>query len=126
MPADHVLRIDSARADDLDRLHPWLDGVLKDLPGAMHHAIRVALEEVVMNVAMHGFASGDIIVRSPEAAVFIVEDQGGAFDPSVAPAPPRPAEPGGMGLVLLHHYCSDIAYERIGDRNRLILRWVHG
>ena len=65
---------------------------------------------------------------SPNAVTFVVEDTGRAFDPSAAPVPARPAslldaEPGGLGLTLLRHYCSDLTYERIGDRNRLTLRF---
>jgi len=129
-----VLRINSANADDLARLHPWLDERLRSLPRPMHHGLRVTLEEAVMNVAMHGFApgaSGEIIIRSrvsPDATIFVVEDSGRAFDPSTAPSPARPAnlldaEPGGLGLTLLRHYCADLTYERIGDRNRLTLRF---
>lgn len=105
------------------------------MPNSVHHAMRVALEEAVMNAAMHGFppnASGETTVRlltSPEAAVIVVEDAGCAFDPSAAPAPKPPAslpevEPGGLGLLLLDHYCDDIAYERVGERNRLMLRFA--
>jgi anti-sigma regulatory factor (Ser/Thr protein kinase) len=105
------------------------------MPGAMHHGVRVALEEAVMNVAMHGFApgtSGEITVRSHKSSdvvTFVVEDTGRAFDPSAAPVPARPAslldaEPGGLGLTLLRHYCPDLTYERIGDQNRLTLRFA--
>jgi anti-sigma regulatory factor (Ser/Thr protein kinase) len=83
---------------------------------------------------MHGFApgtSGEITVRSrtsPDAVAFVVEDTGRAFDPSAASVPARSAslldaEPGGLGLTLLRHYCSDLTYERAGDRNRLTLRF---
>jgi anti-sigma regulatory factor (Ser/Thr protein kinase) len=129
-----VLRLDSAKAGDLAQLHPWFDKQVRDLPHAMHHGMRVALEEAVMNIAMHAFppeSPGEITVRlrtSPVCAALLVEDSGRAFDPSAVPAREPPAtlhhaEPGGLGLTLLHHYCHDITYERDGERNRLMLRF---
>jgi anti-sigma regulatory factor (Ser/Thr protein kinase) len=131
---DDVLRIDSASADDLERLHPWFDAVSGRLPPAIWHGMRVALEEVVLNAANHGFAanaSGEITVQlqiGPLSAALCVEDPGRPFDPAKAPAH-RPAAhlldapPGQLGLVLLHHYCHDLTYERVGQRNRLIMRF---
>ena len=132
---DHVLRIDSANAGDMERLHPWFDVVSGHLPLEIQHAMRVALEEVVLNAAMHGFAAntrGEITVRlctSPESATLCVEDSGCAFDPTKAPAHQQPAnllvaQIGGLGLVLLHHSCHDITYERFVGRNRLIMRFA--
>lgn len=130
-----ALRIDSANTDDLNRLHPWFDAETQLLPRSMLHGMRVALEEAVMNAVMHAFppnTSGEIAVRlqlSPEAATLVVEDTGRAFDPTAAaPVQPRPAslleaEPGGLGLTLLHHYCQDITWQREGERNRLSLRF---
>jgi anti-sigma regulatory factor (Ser/Thr protein kinase) len=130
-----VLRVESASPDDLARVHPWLDGEIQQLPETVRHPMRVALEEVVMNVARHGFApgvSGEITIcfkTSPTAATLVVEDTGRAFDSSTPPhhAPPAhlaDAEPGGLGLVLLHRYCSDITWRRIGERNQLTLRFA--
>jgi serine/threonine-protein kinase RsbW len=130
VPGD-ALRIDSSNANDLERLHPWFDAVAQHLPQAMHHGMRVALEEAVMNAATHGFppnASGEITVKlriSPNSVALFVEDSGRAFDPTVPPAPATliDAEPGGLGLVLLHHYCHDLTYERVVERNTLIMRF---
>ena len=132
---DDVLRIDSANAGDIERLHPWFDAVSGRLPLVIQHGMRVALEEVALNAAMHGFApqaSGEITVRlhiAPGFASFCVEDSGRPFDSSKAPVHHQPAdlldaEPGGLGLVLLHHYCHDITYERVVDRNRLTMRFA--
>jgi anti-sigma regulatory factor (Ser/Thr protein kinase) len=129
-----TLRIDSGNESDLARLHPWFDNLAQGLPASVCHAMRVALEEAVMNVAMHAYpagTAGEITVTlrlSPEAATVIVEDSGCEFDPVTPPARPRPAglpaaEPGGLGLTLLHHYCQDITRQRIGGQNRLILRF---
>ncbi|HEX3996009.1 MAG TPA: ATP-binding protein [Acetobacteraceae bacterium] len=131
---DDVLRIDSASPGDLDRLHPWFDAVSGRMPPTIRHGMRVALEEVVLNAANHGFtanAPGEITVRlqiGPLSAALCVEDSGRPFDPAKAPARPPSAHlldatPGQLGLVLLHHYCHDLTYERVGQRNRLIMRF---
>jgi len=126
------LRI-TANADDLARLYPWLadQGATRELPKPILQRMHVALEEAVMNVAMHAYAPGEIVIRlrtSADAASLIVEDSGPAFDPTIAPTRERPesleAMPvGGLGLTLLRHYCADIGYERIAGCNRLTLRF---
>lgn len=132
--SEDMLRLDSANADDMERLHPWFDAVAGHLPQSVQHGMRVALEEVVMNAAMHGAAGdapGDVTVRlriAPECALLCVEDSGRAFDPTRAPTHRQPAdlleaEPGGLGLVLLHHYCHDITYQRLVQRNRVTMRF---
>jgi anti-sigma regulatory factor (Ser/Thr protein kinase) len=130
-----TLRVGSAAAD-LARLYPWLDtqADARHLPKTVLARMHVALEEAVMNVAMHAFSPGEpgeITVRldtSPDGAALVVEDSGRPFDPTAAPSPERPtslseARPGGLGLTLLRHYCREISYARIGDRNRLTLRF---
>jgi anti-sigma regulatory factor (Ser/Thr protein kinase) len=126
-----VLRLNSGDRNDLDRLHPWLDDETAHLPDVTRHAMHVALEEVVLNVATHAFptgVSGKIEVSlctAPDAVALIVEDPGPAFDPTTVPLPerPDPLEPGGLGLALLRHYCKHISYDRSGEHNRLTLRF---
>jgi serine/threonine-protein kinase RsbW len=126
----------SADAGDLARLYPWLDteAEASHLSGGKLYGMHLVLEEVVANVAMHAFAPGErgeITVRlhvSPNAASLVVEDTGRPFDPNAVPVPEQPAslceaKPGGLGLILLRHYCRDISYERTRDRNRLTLRF---
>jgi serine/threonine-protein kinase RsbW len=115
-------------AQDLARLYPWLDEAAKPylLPPQLLHAMHVALEEVVMNIVMHGQAEETVAVMAeftPETASLCIEDSGPAFDPTAAPSRPATLEPGGAGLKLLRHYCQDIAYERRAGRNRLTLRF---
>ncbi len=129
------LRMTTAPAD-LARLYPWLDDAarLLALPPKLLEGMQVALEEAVMNVAMHGYkheAGGEIIVRlcsEAGAAVLQVEDQGPPFDPVAAPQTVNPVsleqiDAGGLGLKLLRHFCKDISYARELDRNRLTLRF---
>jgi len=137
MPDDlpEPLRMTSVMAD-LGRLYPWLDDAAKhfNLPPKMLEGMHVALEEVVMNVAMHGYAHGtpgEIIVHlgtESGAAVLRVEDYGPPFDPTSVQVPAKPvsledADAGGLGLNLLRHFCEDISYVREADSNRLTLRF---
>ncbi len=122
--------------EDLARLYPWLDeaaaaaGVTQPLLGRMH----VALEEAVMNVAMHGIGLGrdeviTVRLQAEDGAVaLVVEDAGPEFDPVAAPEVAKSASlegvgAGGLGLRLLRHYCKDMAYRREAGVNRLTLRF---
>lgn len=122
---------------DLARLYPWLEAAVTPhrLPAAMLLSMHVALEEAVANVVLHGFAPGDpgeiaiALHRDGDELALTVEDCGRAFDPSTTIAPPRArnlaeAQPGGLGLGLMRHYCSRIGYERTDGRNRLTLRFA--
>lgn len=115
-------------------LYAWLDEALPrdaapaETLGRMH----VVLEEAVVNVVLHGFAPGaigEITVRlrlTGEAACLIIEDNGKAFDPTVAPEPAHArslseAIPGGWGLALIHKFCPTAAYERKHGMNHLTM-----
>jgi anti-sigma regulatory factor (Ser/Thr protein kinase) len=134
-PAPAPLRMTTAPAD-LARLYPWLDDAAKPfaLPPKLLNGMHVALEEVVMNVAMHGYKDaegGDIIVRlriEAEVATLQVEDHGPPVDPVAAMQAAKPFDladhhAGGLGHILLRHFCKDISYTREMDSNRLTLRF---
>ncbi len=120
--------------EELARLYGWLEAEAAPfgLPPALGNAMHVALEEAVLNVAMHAGAPGGVTVRlsvSDAVAELVVEDRGEAFDPLAAapralPASLEAARPGGLGLRLLRHYCRDIAYAREDGVNRLRLRFA--
>jgi len=133
--APKALRISGDRAD-LALVYPWLDDAAEPyhLPAQILHAMHVALEEAVINIAMHNLqpdSQDSIAVRlckEPASLVLVVEDSGLQFDPVSAPEKARArsldeAQPGGLGLKLLRHYCKDISYARIGGLNRLTLRF---
>lgn len=141
-PARSTLRIGDD-PNSLASLYGWLDEAAQTAAPAMTlsaatlQAMHVALEEAVMNVAMHAFPAGTqdgivvSLLASAEAAILTVEDDGPPFDPTrpaaaSSAASLEDAEPGGLGLRLLRHYCPDIGYERDGGRNRLTLRFATG
>jgi serine/threonine-protein kinase RsbW len=133
--ASKSLRISGAQAD-LALVYPWLDDAVAPygLSAQIRHAMHVALEEAVINVATHNLqpdSQAKIVVRfciDQGRAVLVVEDAGLPFDPVLAPEKPpatslSEAEPGGLGLKLLRHYCKDISYTRTDELNRLTLRF---
>jgi anti-sigma regulatory factor (Ser/Thr protein kinase) len=92
--------------------------------------IELILEEVLMNLVWHAFADGlrhqiEITVQlTPDEVSLQFDDGGLAFNPLEAAAPARPqtlgeAVPGGLGLMLLKRYASQLVYERMADRNHL-------
>lgn len=124
-----VLRPD---AGELGRLYPWLHGALAGifLLPAVRHAMHVCLEEAVANAIGHGGSREPILISlaaDDREVRLIIEDAGIPFDPAAA-RPRRTAalEPGGTGLVLLHHFCPALRYQRHDGRNRLILPFPRG
>lgn len=130
-----VLRL-GTDLEELSRLYPWLDAAAAPWgwPADFMNGMHVALEEAVMNVAMHAYPPGEpgqITVRlrvSDPVAALVVEDEGPPFNPVIAPAHDPHArvmgdEAGGLGLTLMRHFCKDISYERADGCNRLTLRF---
>jgi anti-sigma regulatory factor (Ser/Thr protein kinase) len=99
-------------------------------PAAMQ-PFELALEEVFMNVVMHGSEPG----RTPwvevaldggaaESVAMTVEDDGPRFDPLSLPPPDlsagldqRPV--GGLGVFLVRRMMDTVSYQRVGARNQL-------
>ena len=99
-------------------------------PAAMQ-PFELALEEVFMNVVMHGSEPG----RTPwvevaldggaaESVAMTVEDDGPRFDPLSLPPPDlsagldqRPV--GGLGVFLVRQMMDSVSYQRVGARNQL-------
>ena len=56
-----------------------------------------------------------------------IEDDGAAFDPTRAPAPVlvgtlAERKPGGMGIAFVRNLTDSFEYQRVADRNRVVLR----
>jgi anti-sigma regulatory factor (Ser/Thr protein kinase) len=94
--------------------------------------LRVALDEIVANIATHGARHGQpprvelAFRRDGDRIEVVVTDDGHAFNPLAAPEPDLSASlehrtPGGVGIKLLKSLIEDVRYERT-DRNILTLR----
>ena len=117
---------------------PELGDFIKSVSGRLglkaHDAakVRLAVEEIVVNVMTYAFPDGaegevNVTARSDRHSLrFIIRDRGIAFDPTeVAPADTTvPAEervPGGLGILLARELADSVNYERIDGENILTL-----
>ncbi|MEI9981876.1 MAG: ATP-binding protein [Aliidongia sp.] len=133
MPARLTFAADLA---ETARLAPWLASLAETSawPAKLAFAIELCLDEVVTNIALHGgAAAGKISIEIDQDAGSVtarIEDVGAAFDPTTGaravPTSLDEAEIGGLGLVLVQHYASELRYERVDERNRLTLRFALG
>jgi serine/threonine-protein kinase RsbW len=98
------------------------------LPG-----FELALEEIFMNIVMHGARPGttarvEVAVSvGPEAVTMAVEDDGPPFDPLSLPPPDLTAslenrKIGGLGVYLVREVMDEVGYLRIAERNQLRMR----
>jgi len=113
---------------------------LLDRLGAEHHLapevladMQVALDEVLRNIMNYAYtdkAEHEIHIR---LQVFdnvldaVIEDDGAPFDPLAIPAPDiskpqRERRVGGVGIHFVRNLMDEVAYNRAGERNRLVLR----
>jgi serine/threonine-protein kinase RsbW len=102
------------------------------LPPALESPFELALEEVFMNVVMHGATPSSVpwVEVSLDVAdgglTMTVEDDGRPFDPLSLPPPDvaaslseRPV--GGLGVYLVRQMMDAVTYSRVGTRNRLTM-----
>lgn len=100
------------------------------LPPAHATTFELALEEIFVNVVMHGARgstapSVQVSLALAEGGVTMtVEDDGPCFDPLTLPAPDitasleqRPI--GGLGIHLVRRMMDAVSYRRVGTRNQL-------
>jgi len=91
-------------------------------------AIRLSLEEAIVNAHQHGNGcdpTKTIAVAyrvTPQRVVICVRDQGEGFDPSLIPdptAPDRLALPDGRGLMLMRSYLDKVSFNERGNEVQL-------
>ncbi len=104
-----------------------------ELPAGVAYRLRLATDEIVSNIIMHGYReglgeikiSGDV---TSDCVWLRVDDQAPRFDPREACDKPRPqiaaadAKPGGFGLYLAQMAVDDFSYEFANGTNSNILR----
>ncbi len=92
-------------------------------------AIRLALEEAVVNGFKHGNENKPGATVELAWAVdakrveIVVEDQGRGFDPKTVPDPREPEnleKPSGRGLMLMRAYMTHVEHNAKGNRVRMV------
>lgn len=145
LTAEHIAtRLEiSATAAAIRQASEWLSalGEQHDLPPEPTHRLDICLNESLANVMTHG---GPSALRHPvvlqfhcrddthqHIATLTVSDAGRSFDPAHPQIKARPAtldeaEPGGLGLLMMHRSADRIIYHRMGDRNvvAFTVRWT--
>lgn len=129
----HCLTLRNDRAE-LARLMAWTNALVEPLGLSPRttYALQICLEEVVTNIVSHAFVPGTahdvhVAVWREEAGVHAeVTDDGRPFDPLSHELPAAPkdlasAQIGGMGIKLMRSFAEQVAYQRSGAMNRLLL-----
>ena len=103
-----------------------------DLPPAEALPFELALEEIFMNVVMHGSPAGSVprvdvsLALADGGLTLTVEDDGPPFDPLSLPAPDTTAgleerKVGGFGVFFVRQMMDAVSYQRVGARNQLTM-----
>jgi phosphoserine phosphatase RsbU/P len=128
-----VLIVSNDRAE-ISRLGAWVAQLGRTWGWSEVNLFRIdqALAEAVTNVIEYAFDNTEpreiaiSVERKDGATLFVIADEGIAFDPLHAAAKPldtslEVADPGGWGLHLIRNCCDRCSYERVRNTNRLTL-----
>jgi anti-sigma regulatory factor (Ser/Thr protein kinase) len=100
------------------------------LPPAETMTFELALEEIFMNVVMHGSPAGRVprvevsLALRDDCLTLTIEDDGPSFDPLSLAAPDVTASleerrVGGLGVYLVRQMMDEVNYQRLRGRNQL-------
>ena len=112
----------------LDRL-----GAERHLAPEMVADMQVALDEVLTNIMKYAYTDNaehkiHICFRELDNVLeAVIEDDGAPFNPLAIPAPDVSAplherRVGGVGTHFVRNLMDEVTYDRVGERNRLVLR----
>jgi serine/threonine-protein kinase RsbW len=112
-------------------------GEAAGMPGCAIHRLRLAADELVTNIVVHGYHGGPGTIEmcgwfDPYAVHLRLTDATPAFDPRAHVRPPPVSVPlaerrvGGMGLFLVMASVTGLDYVRAGDRNVTTLHSARG
>lgn len=102
------------------------------LPPGQALSFELALEEIFVNVVIHGAPPGrvlevEVTLRLNDRDLSMtLEDDGPHFDPLSRPSPDVTAglserAIGGLGIFLVRKLMDTVSYQRVADRNRLMM-----
>jgi anti-sigma regulatory factor (Ser/Thr protein kinase) len=126
----------TATTDRLPELIAFLQAFWQEfgLPEEAAFPFELALDEVFMNVVMHGSSPSapprEVQVsldRRGRDVTLVTEDDGPPFDPLTLPrpdvdAPLEEREIGGLGVFLIRELMDEVTYAHTGTHNRLTMR----
>jgi serine/threonine-protein kinase RsbW len=123
------------KVSELARVAHLLDrlGAKRHLASETVADMQVALDEVLNNITKYAYpdkAEHKIHICLQvldDVLEAVVEDGGAPFDPLAVPAPDvstplHERRLGGVGIHFVRNLLDEVIYERIGERNRLVLR----
>lgn len=98
-------------------------------------SIQLAIEELTVNVIKYAYPDGHEGKATLEATigddniVFVLKDQGTAFDPTAKADPDLELDPmarpiGGLGIFLARKIMNEVTYQRNGDTNELTMKKI--
>jgi len=127
-----------AEASQLGVLHEFLQefGAAAGLGPARIQSLELALEEIFLNVVMHGSQPGTSprvevsLALDADTVTMTVEDDGPPFDPLSLPPPElhlslEERRVGGLGVFLVRQMMDSVDYARVAGRNQLRMRKRH-
>ena len=122
------------QGSELARVAGFLDrlGAERHLAPEVVADMQVALDEVLTNIAKYAYTDNaehkiHICFRVLEDVLeAVIEDDGVPFNPLAIPAPDvstplRERRVGGVGIHFVRSLMDGVAYDRAGERNRLVL-----
>ena len=115
---------------EIERINSEMDAVgqAEDWPVSFDFNIRLAIEELFMNIVMHGAKNSECKINlslesnSDEVKITLVDD-GFAFNPLTDSSEPdieselSERKIGGLGLHLIRNLVDEIDYKRVSGRN---------
>ncbi len=136
-PTAPIAALELDARTDLVEVSRVLDAVeqlcaTKGVEGVFVFGIKIAIDEVLVNVIRYAFPQGGehvVHVRFeifPDYLHLEVSDDGRPFDP-FSIAPPDTTEPltkrsiGGLGVHLVRQFMDEVQYRREGDRNVVVM-----
>jgi serine/threonine-protein kinase RsbW len=129
-PVDARTQVLREQRTDIERVQDQVSALLAGAgyDDAARFAIRLAMEEALVNAFRHGNrgeTGREVTLEwriSADLAEFIVQDQGEGFDPSAVPDPTLDENleiPSGRGIMLMRAYMHEVEYLPPGNRIRL-------